>query len=392
MLVPLSPDEVSRRAWYACYRRSGLPNLTAAGKSGNYRANLCRFVLPLPGFTSTFTRGFISVAPGAPDAECFLVLQPASGDRNKAPGERTREPGERRAAQNPRPHPSRRNFGKIVRNRTLGRLVYKTVRLHFKRFVRAWDGKDHKESGAMSNHWSRIGLGVLCLGLLCRSLRAEAPAPVHDPAALAALIDHFIAEGYAAHKATPAAPADDAEYLRRVTLDLAGASPVTPKCASSSLTRRPTSAPRRQRPAPERPVRQPHDARLADAAAAAEQQPAGAGAGPGYGGVAAQAASPTTRLTTRWCATCDHQRRAESGHAPAGRPGGQHRPGVLPGQRTEAGEPGGRHVAAVPRRQAGVRPVPQPPVRQVDAQAVLGIRRLLRRRRPAGAAAGRGRR
>ncbi len=77
----------------------------------------------------------------------------------------------------------------------------------------------------MSNHWSRIGLGVLCLGLACSPLRAEAPAPVPDPALAGALIDHYIAEGYVAKKATAAAPADDAEFLRRVYLDLAGRIP-----------------------------------------------------------------------------------------------------------------------------------------------------------------------
>ena len=33
-------------------------------------------VVPFPGFTSTFTRGFITVAPGAPDADSFLFPEP----------------------------------------------------------------------------------------------------------------------------------------------------------------------------------------------------------------------------------------------------------------------------------------------------------------------------
>src|SRR5947209_2868194 len=43
---------------------------------------------------STFTRGFISVAQGAPKTRFRNPpWEPASGDRHKAPGERTREPG-----------------------------------------------------------------------------------------------------------------------------------------------------------------------------------------------------------------------------------------------------------------------------------------------------------
>jgi hypothetical protein len=81
----------------------------------------------------------------------------------------------------------------------------------------------------MSTLWSRIGLGALCLGLACSSLRAAEAAkpvdPVKDPAALAAVIDKYVGEGYAANKATPAALADDPEFLRRVYLDLTGRIP-----------------------------------------------------------------------------------------------------------------------------------------------------------------------
>ncbi|HVS34293.1 MAG TPA: DUF1549 domain-containing protein [Gemmataceae bacterium] len=81
-----------------------------------------------------------------------------------------------------------------------------------------------------SNLWSRIGLGLLCLGALCSPLRAADPAPagaqpIHDPIALAAVIDRYIDEGAAAHKATPAPIADDYEFVRRVYLDLTGRIP-----------------------------------------------------------------------------------------------------------------------------------------------------------------------
>ena len=81
----------------------------------------------------------------------------------------------------------------------------------------------------MSNQWSRIGLGVFCLGVLCNPLRAadaaQPTAPIHDPAALAVVIDHYIDAGQVANKATPAPLADDSEFLRRVYLDLAGRIP-----------------------------------------------------------------------------------------------------------------------------------------------------------------------
>jgi hypothetical protein len=77
----------------------------------------------------------------------------------------------------------------------------------------------------MSNLWSRIGLGLLCVALACSSVRAEPAAPINDPAALAALIDHYVGEGYVAGKATPVPLADDAEFIRRVSLDLAGRIP-----------------------------------------------------------------------------------------------------------------------------------------------------------------------
>ncbi len=77
----------------------------------------------------------------------------------------------------------------------------------------------------MSNLWSRIVLGLLCLALVCCSLRAEPGAPIDDSAVLAGVIDHYIGAGYAAKKAAPAPLADDAEFMRRVTLDLAGRIP-----------------------------------------------------------------------------------------------------------------------------------------------------------------------
>src|SRR5262249_28697213 len=53
--------------------------------------------------------------------------------------------------------------------------------------------------------------------------------------------------------------------------------------------------------------------------------------------------------------------------------------GVLPGQGRQAGEPGRQHGPAVLGHPAGVRPVPPPPDGPLEARAVLGLRRLLRR-------------
>jgi hypothetical protein len=81
----------------------------------------------------------------------------------------------------------------------------------------------------MASHRFRMGLGVLALVVTASGLRAGPPgredSPPGDVAALAARIDEHIAAGYAASKATPAALTDDAAFLRRVYLDLAGRIP-----------------------------------------------------------------------------------------------------------------------------------------------------------------------
>ena len=163
---------------------------------------------------------------------------------------------------------------------------------------------DLKESDAMSNRWSRIGLGVFSLGLTSSPLGAADPAPTDDPAALAALIDRAVADGYATHKATPAPLADDAEYLRRVYLDLAGRIPRNAEVRQFLDDR-----------APDKRVRVVNDllksgqyvnhmthvwrALLMPQSNNPQVQvlarPWKCGCG---------SASPTTRPTTRWCATC----------------------------------------------------------------------------------------
>src|SRR5438552_338556 len=54
---------------------------------------------------------------------------------------------------------------------------------------------------------------------------APPPKPVIDADALAAIIDRHIASDWAARGITPAVPAEDAEFCRRVFLDLIGRGP-----------------------------------------------------------------------------------------------------------------------------------------------------------------------
>src|SRR5262249_11743500 len=67
----------------------------------------------------------------------------------------------------------------------------------------------------------RAGGLTVALALLAGPLAAAPP----DPAALSAKIDKYIADGWKANEVTPAPPADDAEFLRRVYFDLAGRGP-----------------------------------------------------------------------------------------------------------------------------------------------------------------------
>src|SRR3954447_5111479 len=73
----------------------------------------------------------------------------------------------------------------------------------------------------MIHHRRAGGFAAAALALLAAPLAAAPP----DPAILSAKIDTHIAAGWKANEVAPAPPADDAEFLRRVYLDLAGRVP-----------------------------------------------------------------------------------------------------------------------------------------------------------------------
>jgi hypothetical protein len=66
---------------------------------------------------------------------------------------------------------------------------------------------------------------ILALALIGTGPAPGSTAPAADATAVAALIDRRLAEGWAAAGVAPAAAASDAEFLRRVSLDIAGKIP-----------------------------------------------------------------------------------------------------------------------------------------------------------------------
>jgi hypothetical protein len=86
-------------------------------------------------------------------------------------------------------------------------------------------------------------LSVLAVLVVARPARPAEPRDdarqVQEAQALAGRIDRLLAERWAAAKVKPAAPADDAEFLRRVWLDLAGTIPSVSDVRSFLDDRRP---------------------------------------------------------------------------------------------------------------------------------------------------------
>jgi hypothetical protein len=71
----------------------------------------------------------------------------------------------------------------------------------------------------------RLWIGALVLVGACPALNADPPPPAPDPATLAARIDLHIDARLAAEKIPPAPLTDDAEFVRRIYLDLTGRIP-----------------------------------------------------------------------------------------------------------------------------------------------------------------------
>ena len=208
-----------------------------------------------------------------------------------------------------------------------------------------------------------------------------------DARALAARIDAVLAARWAEAKVRPAAVADDGEFLRRVSLDLIGKIPTAAE-ARDFL----------DDPSP--------DKRL-DAGRAPARQPGLHRRGPPSSGASSCCPRPIPRTrpgrsratsrpgsARRWPrrpATTGSSARSSPPSSTAGTPTRWPRParavsgGLLRGQGGQAREPRRRRGPRLPRHPPRMRPVPQPPVRQVEAGGVLGLRRLLRRGAAAGA-------
>ena len=210
---------------------------------------------------------------------------------------------------------------------------------------------------------------------------------------IAAAIDKHLADDWAARKITPAPLADDEEFCRRAYLDVLGRIPkvaevrafaddTTPDKRAKLVTfllSKPgyaTNTAARLRAAwlPET-VSDQFKVYLGDQYEAYLRRKL----------TANEPLDKIVRQTLTAEVAVGARGRVGFGTQTAARPRLAGRPVLLPGARRQAGEPGGDRHAGLPRFQAGVRPVPRPPVRPVHPRPVLAVRRLLRRVHPAAA-------
>ena len=192
--------------------------------------------------------------------------------------------------------------------------------------------------------------------------------------------------GWAEAKVRPAARADDGEFLRRACLDLVGRIPTAAEARDFlddpspdkrvALVERLLDSPAYTARATElwRQLLLPE----ADDRGQAGRSPAASRPGSGKKVEAEERAttgsSARSSPPSSSAATTAMPRAAD--RAVARR--------LLRGQGGQARDPRRRLGAGLPRHPPRMRPVPQPPVRQVEAGGVLGLRRLLRRRPAAG--------
>src|SRR5579884_2563833 len=110
---------------------------------------------------------------------------------------------------------------KVCLRRLLCGFLFAVVR----RTARRLDREDRKER-SMGRY--RLGICLVCVTLASSVVRAEPPpkeSPPDDVAALAARIDQLVEAGWTENHVLPAPLADDAEFIRRVYLDVAGRIP-----------------------------------------------------------------------------------------------------------------------------------------------------------------------
>ena len=196
-------------------------------------------------------------------------------------------------------------------------------------------------------------------------------------------IDRHLDDFWARNEITPAPIADDAEFLRRLSLDLVGRIPTAAEARAFIESKDPDKRTKKidellGRPGLPEPLRQraPPDVGAAD-----HRQPAASVRRPRSSrGGSAQRLKDNTPMDkiVRELLTV---RTLFAGRGPQTfrfEASGQPVP-VRAGQRVQAGERGRGREPAVHGREDRVRPVPQPPVRPVQEGTVLGAGRLLRR-------------
>ena len=230
-----------------------------------------------------------------------------------------------------------------------------------------------------------------------RTRRRQAGRPgraaASDAQALAGQIDRLLAAKWAEAKVQPARPADDAEYLRRVYLDLVGKIPTAAEARDFLDDPSPDKRTRLVESLLDSPAYLTHATEsLSHRCSCPRPTPTASSA----------ALAPTFEAWLR------KKVAEEAGYdqivrevltVRLGSPGrrGGNRPrsprralaaGLLRRQGCQAREPRRRHRADVPGHPARVCPVPQPSLRPLEARGVLGPGRLLR----GGLEAGEGRR